>query len=192
MLKIINLKNQGGLTLIEIVVATALFSMVSYAAVATFQGVMKSQRSTVISQNVQESMRYALEIMGKEMRMAQKRISGDCILSNNNRIYDTNDVSGVGDSLSFINSRKACVTYSLVGGRLRINRFGEPSSYYITPDDIVINDLSFRVVDEGANTVPPSVHPRVTITLEASMAGGAGVPAENVRLETTISARSYQ
>ncbi|OGF26723.1 hypothetical protein A2303_06440 [Candidatus Falkowbacteria bacterium RIFOXYB2_FULL_47_14] len=190
MRKIIN--NNRGLTLIEIVVATALFSMVSYAAVVTFQGVMKSQRSTVISQNVQESMRYALEIMGKEMRMAQKRISGDCVLSNNNRIYDTNDASGVGDSLSFINSRKACVTYSLVGGRIRINRFGEPSSYYITPNDIVINDLSFRVVDEGANTVPPSVQPRVTITLEASMAGGAGVPAENVRLETTISARSYQ
>ena len=64
------IKNNLGVTLIELIVAVALFSVTILSAMQIFQMVVEGQRSAIAAQSVQESMRYAFEIMSKEIRMA--------------------------------------------------------------------------------------------------------------------------
>lgn len=175
----------------EIVVSTALFSIVVYITFAIFQGVIVSQRATMISQNVQEATRYAFEVMSKEIRMAQKR-RDTCALTSNRRVYDVNDNSAPysGDQLRFTNSNSLCTTYYLAGGQLFVRRGAEV--FAITPNDITLSNLNFSVTDDVFGVVLPTTQPRVTISVEASQGGGPTVLAENITLQTTISSRSYQ
>jgi len=185
------LKNKRGLTLVEIVVSTTLFSIVIYITFAIFQGVVVSQRSTVISQNVQEATRYAFEVMSKEIRMAQKRRAA-CALTSNRKVYDTNDNTApyVGSELRFVNTDNLCTTYYLAGGQLFVRRGAE--NFAITPDDITLTNLNFSVTDDVFGAAAPTTQSRVTISVEASQGGGPNVIGENIRLQTTISSRSYQ
>ena len=63
-------QNKKGVTLLEITVAVAIFSVVMLSATEIFRMVIEGQRNAIASQNVQESMRYAFETMAKEIRTA--------------------------------------------------------------------------------------------------------------------------
>ena len=57
------IKNNSGVTLLELVVAVTLFAALMLAATGIFKMVNDGQRNAVSAQNVQENMRYALEKM---------------------------------------------------------------------------------------------------------------------------------
>ena len=63
---------QKGTTLIEMIVAVAIFATSVLTATQIFQIGIQGQRKSMAAQNIQESMRYAFEVMDKEMRSAQK------------------------------------------------------------------------------------------------------------------------
>ena len=88
--KIIN--NKEGLTLLELTVAVAIFSVMMLALTQIFNMVIRGQRNAIAAQNIQESMRYAMEVMSKEIRMAQKDVGGpgQCPLVGNGDVYSIN------------------------------------------------------------------------------------------------------
>jgi len=63
---------QPAFSLIEVVVSVALFSAVILSATGIFKMVIDSQRGAMAAQNVQESLKFFLEVTGKEIRMARK------------------------------------------------------------------------------------------------------------------------
>ncbi|MCG2695682.1 prepilin-type N-terminal cleavage/methylation domain-containing protein, partial [Candidatus Parcubacteria bacterium] len=65
------IKNNAGVTLLELTVAVAIFSFAVLSATQIFKMVLEGQRSAIAAQSTQESMRYALEVMSKEIRMAK-------------------------------------------------------------------------------------------------------------------------
>ena len=65
-------KFAAGMSLLEILVAVSFFVVIILAATSIFSLVIKQQRSAISSQNVQESLKYFLEIMSKEIRTAEK------------------------------------------------------------------------------------------------------------------------
>jgi len=65
----INMKNKG-FTLIELLIAMAVFSLIVVAMSATAVSVIKSQRKGFALQNSQETARYILESVSKEIRMS--------------------------------------------------------------------------------------------------------------------------
>ena len=63
-------KNGAGFTLIELIVALAVFSSVVLSISGIFISVINSQRKILSIQNTQEAGRYLLESMIKEVRMS--------------------------------------------------------------------------------------------------------------------------
>ena len=179
-------KSKSGYSLVEVLVSTALFAVIMTGAMNIFQLVIKSQRSAIATQNVEESLKYFLEVTGKEVRMA-KRNNGLCALPATD-IYKTNFVSANSDNLMFRNYHDECVTYSIVYDSVNnVDRFAitrDSSTDFITPSKINIDELHF--VTNLAVTQP-------TLTMELiSHAPGQDVDKSTMRIQTTLSSRYYK
>jgi len=184
-------KNQKGVTLLELTVSVTIFSIIMLAVTQIFRMVVEGQRNAIAAQNVQESVRYAMEVMSKEIRTAKKdevTALGQCANVQNGRVYDVN---GQGDELYIRNYKDECVTYRLNGDRLEIERYpvGNPTSAiadFITPEKIKVSNLKFSAVDNvGAD------QSMVTIRMDIE-AIGKTAHKQGVTLQTTISSRYYE
>lgn len=179
------LKNKKGVTLLELTVAIAIFSVVILSATQIFKMVLEGQRNAIAAQNIQESMRYVLEVMSKEIRMAQKEDETikNCPLITDDKVYEA---SGDGNAiLAFKNYNGDCVKYYLDSGRFKIDRGSD--SGYITPDEINITNLEFVVVDDGI----VNEQSRVTIKMDVE-AVGKEMHEQATKIQTTISSRYYE
>lgn len=62
---------KSGFTLIELMVALAIFVIISVVAVSVFLSNIKGQRKSFASQNVEDNGRFMMESLIKEIRMAK-------------------------------------------------------------------------------------------------------------------------
>jgi prepilin-type N-terminal cleavage/methylation domain-containing protein len=207
-----NIKEQNGYSLLEMMLAIALFSFVMLIVLNIFQSIMASQRNTISSQNIQENMAYALEVMSKEIRQAQVG-SVDCVgnfalltsstivtSSPTNNVYNSGTVNGR-DIFYFQkkqNNNDYCVFYLWVSvgsiKRLAIIRIknDSPSTIdaldFITPDEINIGYLHFYIKDSQVG-MSLTEQPYVTMVIKAESVKGDPQPTY---FQTSISARAYE
>ncbi len=180
----LKIKNKIGFSLIEILVATVLFTIITTAALNIFKMVIESQRSAIATQNVEESLKYFLEVTGKEVRMA-KRNGGLCLFASNG-IYNIG-ANAIDDTLFFRNYHDQCVTYSLVMDN-GVKRFAITRGNlmaFITPAKIYIDELNF-VLRAETNTSQPAV----TMELVAHALGKDSAKSE-MKIQTTLTSRYY-
>lgn len=174
-----------GFSLIELIVAVSLFTGIMLSSTSIFKMVIDSQRSALAAQNVQESLKYFLEVTAKEIRMAQKN-EGICLGISPEEIYAVSEQDG-SNSLSFRSYYDECVTYSLVTDgdtqRFRITRNNE--SGFISPAAIYLDNLKFVLspVIDG--------QPMVTMSIKAHALGTAAARSE-MTLQTSITSRYYR
>lgn len=169
--------NMKGFTMMEMIVAIALFSVTMIMATELFQKMIEGQRNTLAAQNVQESLRYTQEVISKEIRMAQK--SGVVECSGSGKVYKTDN-----GKLYFKNMDGECVTYELDNGKFKITR--DADSGYITPDDITVANLEFVVHDDGTG------QPFATIKMDAEYKTNKEINKSKIKIQTTISSRYYE
>jgi hypothetical protein len=62
----------------------------------------------------------------------------------------------------------------------------------ITPDEILISNLYFNVVDYPYSESTSEIQPRVTIKLEAEMKTTDIKSKQKINIQTTISSRFYE
>lgn len=177
------LKNKKGFTLMEMIVAVAIFSTVTLAATSIFQYIVEGQRSAIASQNIQEATRYSFEAIGKEVRMAILDEVGTCHVDSSPHIYSVKNITN--DELYFMNQYEECVAYYLEDGRLKIERGDALADAFITPDDIAVSDLKFAIEDDFTAT-----QPRVTIKMKIKSLG-KDMHEQDMYMQTTISSRYY-
>ncbi|MBU4217107.1 hypothetical protein L6270_04745 [Candidatus Parcubacteria bacterium] len=185
-------KFQQGISLLELTVATGVFVIVTLMVNGIYINIVNYQRQSMSSQVTQESLRFAIETMGKELRTAQGLYAGsDCgalkPVSGHFKIFNniSNDGVEMSTALYFKNVYGQCVVYDLVDDRLRIKR--DASEGYITPNELNIISLKFVNNDTVAN-VDVTFQPSITIMVEAEMNNG---PKMNLRMQTTVSSREY-
>lgn len=180
---------QPAFTLAEILISVAIFSVIMLAATTLFKLAIDGQRSAVASQNVQESVKYFMEVIAKEIRMAQ-RDNGVCVSVPDDHIYAVSLVSGY-HSLSFKNYYNQCVRYTLdpLTGRLFVTRSGNDNtiSGYISPAKIEVSDLNFVLRDDESVT-----QPFVTVSLKARSRLGDRGEGAAVYIQTSVSSRYYK
>lgn len=175
-----------GISLIEVIVSVLLFTIIIMSATEIFRLVIDGQRSAIASQNVQESLKYFLEVTAKELRMAKKN-AGICPGIDDNRIFATS-TGELGDVLKFRNYYDECVSYSLDSDgesnqRFRIQR--NANTDFISPSKVRIENLHFIISD--TDTVQPSV----VINLRAWALSEAQIKSD-MTIQTTITSRYYK
>lgn len=179
--------NKQGFSLIEVLVSTVLFVVILLSASGIFKMVIESQRRAISSQNVQENLKYFLEVVSKEIRMAKKDAEGTCPNLSSTSTFALSSNS-YGDILYLKNYHGECVTYYLAHdtegiSRFRISRDG--LSDYISPGKIDVSALHFNIT-EGVNS-----QPIVTVNLRAK-AIGAEQYSEEMVIQTSLTSRYYK
>jgi len=162
------MKNKG-FTIIELLVALAIFSLVIVSMAAVAVSVIKSQRKGFVLQESQENARYILESMSKEIRMSK-------IISN------------AGDGLSTLNitnSKGEDVDYRFVSQKLQrqVNGGGW-------------QDLSSANLEiTGGFYIRKSASPNraaVTVVMQVESTTGQVEEQTEIHLQSTISSRSFE
>lgn len=181
-------RNQQGVSLLELIVAISLFTALMLSATGIFKMVVDGQRNAVSAQNVQENMRYALEKISKEIRMA-KSGNADCLSAAVNKVFNTASSSS---ELYFKNKDGQCLAYYLENGRLKITvgTGAGAVSGFVTPGKITVNNLRFYAVDDLIGAIP-SVQPYVAIMMDVKAVGQA-MNEQNMKIQMTVSSRYYE
>ncbi len=204
-------KNNQGFSLIEMLVSVAIFTVVITISLSIFQSVNKSQSNAIAVQSVQESMRYVMEVMSKELRSAKHVYSDsdgdgtgdtdDCL---NGGVYDNylvrfsnnegrkvyNFMNSGGDlTLYFKNKNLDCVYYYIdaTDNRLYINRAG--TTLPITPDELKISDLQVEIDD---NAIGEFHDRQAVVTVHMSVETLDPNNKYKMNLQTSISSRHYE
>ena len=175
---IYKIKNKKGFTIIELLVAISIFIAMILSITEIFAKVNEGQRHAIAAQNIQESMRYAFEVIAKEIRMAKPDSAGSCVGVGNLYLENAD-----GTTLKFLNYHDECVTYYLNGNTLMVDRNTNIAS--ASPLAIKISNLIFSSVNIGG-----IVQPRVTIKMDIEAIGKI-VDQQKTTLQTTISSRYY-
>lgn len=184
-----------GFTLLEVIVATAIFSIVVSAISALFMGAVQTQRNVLAQQDLIDNTRYALEHMSRQIRMARRDGTGACVGTVDHTFTPT-PAEEILDSLTFIDYRGDCLTYSKTGGRIQltIKKYDAQSSNFLsgtpvdlTSGDIIVNALEFDARGEWAYDVQ---QPRVIIFLDAQAAGVKPESSPQILLQTVVSTRN--
>lgn len=173
-------KNQRGLTLIELIVAVAVFSLVIVAIVGIFASASKAQRKVFESQNVIDNARFAIEAISRDVRMGMGfSVEGD---------FDRlNFTDFKGRSVYYCRSNSVGVCSS--SGEF-ISKFDSDSgvSEPITTDLIKITNLSFSIIGGG----PDDQQPRITIVFEVVGRSERFAEKSGIIIQTTVSARELE
>ncbi|MCD6435015.1 MAG: prepilin-type N-terminal cleavage/methylation domain-containing protein [Clostridiales bacterium] len=196
-------QNTSGYSLIEIMVSLAIFAILLLSILSIAQSVSNGQKAAIQAQNTQESLRFAFEVISKEMRSA-KQSDDKCALSgvdnDNNEVFNIGNFIGDSDVLYFKNKNNECTYYYLEGSRLKIARDDDiitdsniDNDFFISPNDVNITNLKFNIIDNEIYNVgeypQDPIQPLVTITIELEGAGAKF--KQKFTMQTSVSSRHY-
>ncbi len=189
-------KRQEAFSLLEVVVGVGIFMFLLVMVFDLFQSSIMYQKNAIGAQQVQEGLRYAMELMSKEIRsatanitVADERCQYDIIFwdEGGNRVYNE---SINGSVLYFRNRLGDCVYLSVANKQLIMRKTNatEDISLPISSRDIEINDLRFDITDNALGA-ENKVQPSLTIAFRAASRFDG---ANNLDIQTSISSRYYQ
>ena len=160
-----------GFTLIEMVVAVAIFSLVVGAVSGIFVSSLRAQRQSLAYQELLDQTSYVAEYMSRAIRMAMKDMTGECTgEAKLNYAFS-------GQCLKFRNYKNECQQFCLEGERLR-NEAGT----YLTSPSLKVENFNVSLTGE---TQDDDLQPKVSILLDIK-----GKENSRVRIQTTISQRN--
>jgi len=173
---------KSGFTLVEILVAAFIFSIVIALISGVFVSVLQSQGRILATQIVLDNASYSIEYMSRALRMARTDEPGPPNCAAANKTYK---IIGGGDRIDFMNYKEDCQGFYLDGTTLRVEQGGFSGD--MTPDELRVTTLNFRVIGNGVND---SLQPAVTIfvTFEGALQGASNQP--KLSIQTTVTKRN--
>lgn len=173
-----------GYTLIELMVAVSVFTIIVGTAVGGFVSAINFQKKYLAQRELLDQTSYALEYVSRALRMAQKDVSGTCLgLANVNRTYV--DPAGDGTAIKFLSYNNICTTlqYDSAAKKFKEIKIGfTPSeSPLLLSERILINLVRFKIDDQGAD----NKQPKVMLFWDLKTALG-----NKLKVQTTISPRN--
>jgi prepilin-type N-terminal cleavage/methylation domain-containing protein len=158
------LKTCNGFTLVEVLVALALFTILSSIAVGGFIRILRTQKTVAELMIINDNANLTLEQMAREIRTG----------NNFSKPFAT--------QLRFINVKDQVIVYRLNNGA--IERGVGNSFKKITADNVKINNFKINVLENS------NYPPRITIGLSVT---GTNEYFQNfiTNIQTTISARNF-
>ena len=172
--------SQNGTTLVELLVATAIFSMATLIIIQTFASSLKIERSFLAKSQAMDESSYLMEHVSREIRMAKRDDTSIC-----QNMYGYGGINfGRPDgpsSIGFKSYSGKCVKIYLNGTTLYESMDGIANP--LTSPRIKV--LAFNVADIGWDK-DDNLQPRVTLYLK--MQYGIQSP-QTFEIQTSISQR---
>ena len=185
-------KSLTGFTLVEMMVAVLVFSIIIGAISGILVSGIREQRKTLVFQVMLDQLSYNLEYMGRALRMAKKQIAGDPVcLSQNGLNYEIVEIEPGISGLKFINTlqNSDCQAFYLKNGQLKykkgINTIGE-KTFDLSSGDLNITSFKFNFSGESQTD---TLQPRVTFSFEMAGKGFLPETQQKIQIQTTISQR---
>lgn len=175
-----------GFTLIEVVVAIGIFSLIFAVFIGIFSNFIFNQRRDIAEQNVMEEIRFILELFDREARTAY------------GSTYTLTDATG--SSVMFRNQNGLCVTYRLNTGTKRLERAEQdispsecaledftPAMYLpVTGQRMAITALRFDVRSSAQSDGQLTNQGFITVMMEAQTSNQTVAP---VKIQSTVASR---
>jgi len=177
-----------GFTLIEMLVAMAVFSTVMVIITGIFITGIRQQRMALDHQIVLDQTSYALEYMSRALRFAKKEMSAPTCLSQNGlNVEKTRGGSGI----KFINhlQNDDCQEFFLENSQIKYRRKigqAEENTLPLTSVKLEVTSLKFDLAGEWQTD---DLQPRITIFSEIKSAGANG-QSQKIKIQTSISQRN--
>lgn len=175
-----------GFTLLEMLVSVGIFSVLIVSSIAVILSISSAQIKTANVQNIQDNMRYTMELMSREIRQAKNYVPYLCSGDMCRKIKVT----------KFEEAGEVSVWYCWVAGEHggEIRRWKQtsdqcdtsPNAEVLTGSEVNIQALGFLVVGEESNTC---VQPRVTIVMEGRSNHPKTILESEFQLQTTVTQR---
>ncbi len=184
-------KNLGpGFTLIEVIVAITIFTVVITLASGSIISALRTQKKAFEGGQMINQLSYALEYMSRALRMAKKDLTGECLTSAGPKFNYETDATR--QRVRFVNFRGNCQEFLLDTGTGQIKQrlaSGLPASNFgppvpLTSNDINVQEFEVILVGESQNDLQ---QPLVTFRLKARP---TTVPGPLFNIQTTISQRN--
>jgi prepilin-type N-terminal cleavage/methylation domain-containing protein len=168
--------NNRSFTLVEMMVAVAIFASVATAVSMLFVSAIRAQRQSLALQELLDQTSYVMEYMSRTIRMAKKDMTGLCTGSVKLNYYFD------GQCLKFKNYKGECQQFCLEGPRLK--EIKDDVSNYLTSPELTVS--SFDVSGDWSWNQPPTdyLQPLVTISLEIE-----GKEQSKIQIQTSLSQR---
>lgn len=160
-----------GFTLIEMMVATAVFAFVVTSASGLFAFSLKAQRRSIAYQQLLDQTSYLTEYISRAVRMAQKDLNGACTGTAKLNYAFT------GQCLKLRNYKNQCQQFCLDGLRLK-----DENGNYLTSGDLSV--LSFGVSLSGQGQ-GDNIQPEVVLLFDIQ-----GKENSRIKIQTAISQRN--
>lgn len=171
-------KTQCGFSLVELMVASALFMTVVAVAAGSFISVLDASRDSQEFAELMNNVDFALEDMSRNMRVGENYASNGSLSSGTDSI-----------TLNIIEDSSECeISYQLNSSTGRIEKRKDSScggyDYLpITSDQIEITDLTFT----GDQVGVPGEQPRVVINIAGQTEGDM---TQTFNLQTSVTQRA--
>ena len=180
-------KNQKGFTLVEMMIAIFVFSLIVGVISGLFITGIRGQRNALVSQRLLDQTSYTLEYMSRALRMAKKQIADlpPC-LSSNGLNYE---ITYGGSVLKFINhlENDDCQEFFLDEGQLKQKKNNLTETLELTSSKLQITSLKFFLNGESQED---NLQPKVTISLTIRGSGQRIEEQPTMIIQTTVSQRN--
>lgn len=172
-----------GFTLVEMLVAIFVFSIIIGVVIGIFVSSVRLQRRNLAHYELLNQTSYVMEYMSRVLRMAKKDSAGNCIELNKNYLVS-------GSSITFLNYEDKCQEFAL-------NSETEQLKVRTSTDDTIGNLGEFIPLTSSALKIKnfnisllgddsgDKLQPRVTIFLEIE-----GRENTKLKIQTTVSQRN--
>ncbi len=178
-------KKSKGFTLVELLVAVAVFGLVGGIAVGACISGLHVQRKALASQELLSQTGYLMEYISRAMRMAKKELcEPDCYcLSQRGLNYEVAEIVPGAEGLKFINSQNICQGFFLQEGQLKEWQEGYTQPLPLTSGDLTVN--YFNIGPEASWGQESDEQPRATVSLEIE-----DKEQSKIKIQTTVSQRN--
>jgi prepilin-type N-terminal cleavage/methylation domain-containing protein len=182
--------SQKGFTLIEMIIAVALFALIATFSLGSIVSIFDANRNARASKTVVDNLNLSLENMVRTIRFGTNYYCGES--SNQSQSGDCLSASGESSfSVTFkdpTNGVTKRIIYKLdtATSRIRMSENGGSSYTDITSSDTKIQDIKFHVL--GTDASPDTVQPYVLVVIRGYVSSKPTVQSA-FSVETLISQR---
>ena len=158
---------QRGYTLLEMIVAVGVFSIIMLAATGAYLTLIGLDREARATTDVVTNLSFAVDSITRQVRTGTEYAC--------DAIPNRNCVATPGDSFSYLNEDGDTIVYSLEDGQIKQTNNSTGFSAELTDPRIEITSLNFYVRGVGLESSPaPEIQPQMTVTIEGVLTTNTG------------------